>query len=211
MPFRKKYRFHKKRPVRKYRRRRTSGIRKSLAKLWDRVGAIEYKYTQDTSVGNANWTGTLISLCEPPQGVGDFDARIGDKIKMQRLTMRGHFAYSALNSVCRVIIFMDKEDSVGATGDLILDAGTIAVVDAPKVYDKRFKTKILYDKRFPVYADKPFHFLRCNIPLNKVTIFNNGSTAINNNMLKMLIVCDAASSVNNPAYTLTTRVTYTDN
>lgn len=210
MPGYKRYRRrgYKKRPVRRYRRRRSNGLRKSVARLWRQVGSPEYKYTNDTFAAASTNVGAVYDLCNPSLGTGDLDERIGDKIRIQHLTIRGHFNYSTSNAVIRMIIFLDKQDTVGSVGDLLIGAGSPSIVDSSKVYDKRFNTKIYKDIRFVSNTEKPQKIFAYNFKLNLPVQFSNGTTTINTNSLKLLVVTDVTTAA---IYNITSRVTYLDN
>ena len=121
-------------------------------------------------------------------------------------------------SVNRVIIFRGKyeNDVVPVIGDLLEYTSTsILACTSPKTYDKRFKTKILYDKTFtlsPLGVDKSnIQFMSGVLKLNghvNYDVSQTDGTDIEDGGIYMYVV-----STHNTLTKQTGnfRITYTDN
>lgn len=234
MAYRRRY---KKRSRRSYKKKKQTGGMSigdmavagfKMAKKLVRLVNVEQKhYTATTSV-QSNYDGDIVDLCDPAQG-HDQDERNGDSIKPLRLTIRGQVysdASGASTQYIRVILFRYKdENGVTLQADDILDpnyTGGGNVIFAPKNWDKRFHSKIIYDKIFRLgnylgtsAGQDPN--LPVTIPFKIVKKlyghinWSDSTSTEEGGGLYMLVCSQAASDADAPVVSFVSRVTFTDN
>lgn len=201
MAYRKRYNRTKKRAYRK--KRGTGGylktgikVAKTAAKalhmayrLKDMVNT-EYKefeegiFWQNIGDGTNNPTvsNSIVAypLCLPPQGI-EFDNMIGDSIKLQRLTLRGHIAWKdqaiptsgRQSAAVRVILFRGHAcegkmwpttvATVGGEPPFLDQKGIFGA----KTDDNKYNSKILMDRVYQLdVAKRNIIQLKWNFPLN---------------------------------------------
>jgi len=169
----------------------------------------EYKYFDINETANVDYNGYLPSLCTPTQGDGD-QQRDGDRLKMQNLTFRGRLVRNTADCMVRVIIGIDKQVKVTTAADVLESTGaSTAGPISPKNYDKRFQTKILYDRRFNLTADMPVRFVNINKAINTHEQFTNGTTTMQSGRLFAIFISNINANV--PSMQYYSRVTFTDN
>lgn len=173
---------------------------------------VEYKYfDQGASLGVANWNGSLTTLCAPAQGVGALQ-RTGDSIKMKNLTMRYAWERNPSginNEICRIVIFIDKENSITTGAQFFQSVGTVNAPFQSKFADNKYDSKILYDKLHYVDLYHPVTVKSIVINIDDHCHFDAGTTTIDKNAIKFLIISQTA--INGPQFTYNSRVTYIDN
>lgn len=186
---------------------------KDVKRLKDMIN-IEYKYIDTVDTGsNPTYAGGYATFTMPAAGTGD-SQRIGDSVKLQRLMMRGEIRYATAGTdgqTVRLIIVNDKQNKISAVSDL-LDSNylsTVNAVNAPKNYDKRFQTKILYDRSFLVNSQNIERRFVINLPLNFHAQFDAAGSTIDSGSLKYFLVSDQMT--NPPTVNFVGRITYTDN
>jgi len=169
---------------------------------------------QATSI-TVSGAGTCLNLI----GAGSFagiaqgtqsDDRVADRIKLQRLVLRGIIAKSNLGpsvTAVRVILFKGKaEEGVLYTRPELLQ---FATVFSSKSEANRYSTNFIYDELFVVDDVKSQYVeFDWNIPLNWYTTFDNGSTNVWDGGLYMFVMSNAGS--NFPILDCVFRVSYTD-
>lgn len=162
---------------------------------------------------------TPVTLNVPAQGTEDFQ-RIGDSIKIHHL----RFAFTVQKSdqvsdqQYRLIILWDEGNSVIAASDVLYSTllGTTGALLSPKDWDKRFDSRVLYDRVFnqnsltynttTAYGyDVQSHVVE--LPIKKHTQFEAGSTSIVTGALKFIFV---SNHVTASTYTIVPMITYTD-
>jgi len=178
----------------------------------------EFHY-HDTSTTQSpvDYNGDVGSLMDIPQGDGD-DERQGDSIRMKNLTMQGMVEYDAAgsldNQVVTIMILLDKQNKVSLAAD-VLEASYIATgiaPFAPKDRDKMYQTKMLAKRTVSVNADKPLSRFKINLSnINFHTQYENETTTINTNDLKLLIISNDPSATDGPNITYIARLTFIDN
>lgn len=181
----------------------------------------EHKY-HDTNVGLTTPTSSSIIqvLNSLAQGTTD-STRIGDSIKMTSLNVNfdayHNFNSSSPTQNLRIIIFIWKKPSTAPTLDDIL-APSSAASDrylAPKNYDKRFWSKILYDKTFKLNeggsssAGYKIHLDFSKYKKYAHVQYAAASSSIDNNGLYMLTISGDATLA--PALNYFARLKYLDN
>lgn len=184
---------------------------KMAKRLMDAVN-IEYKFIDTTfSLTTFGYTGGMIPLNVIALGTND-NQRIGDSVKLQNLVLR----YSCQNypntvNQFRVLIVWDKQNKISGSGDVLEYSGSILSTLSPKKYDKRFETKILYDRVHlldPV--NKTQEYVDVVIPINEHTQFDSGTTTVNTGALKLIALSNDSGSAP-PHMNCVSRVTFTDN
>lgn len=173
---------------------------------------VEYKFKDVNNVVNPDYNGSIVSpLTSITQGVAGNGNRIGDSLKVQRLTFRAFLSHNASDCQVRIIWYWDDQNKTSVPSDVLNSIGTAYAPLSAKTYDKRFQTKILYDKRFMLgpnaYPTKEVSF---NMPINRHTNYDTGAATIETGALKLLIVSNLVTT-NLPIVTYTYRISYTDN
>lgn len=174
----------------------------------------EYKYfVNGASLTAQDWNGGLSNMIYPSQGVGA-SQRTGDSIKIKDLIIRGEWTRNTAgltSESCRLIIFIDKENSVSQGSDFLQTTGTYGAVYSEKNEDNRYKTKTLYDRTFDVnnYNRQSNKFKIVLKKLNHHIHFVNGTNTIKNNEIKMLLITQ--SPTNGSEFTYISRFSYVDN
>lgn len=187
------------------------------SKALKKADNIEYKLLDTAfSVNNVDWTGNIrYPLSSITQGDTDSN-RIGDSVKLQNYTLRYRCVWNPAETYTqiRVLIVEDKQCrfSQGALtmSSLLNNNATAYAPLAPKVYDNRFMTKILYDQTHTLYADRPCIEKQIVLPLNFHTQFD-GSTGRRTGDLMVCCISNIAPGVNAPFVDFVERITYTDN
>lgn len=169
----------------------------------------EVKFADASISGNVLNTGGLFTLNNPPQGDTD-SSRDGDSLKNQSINIRYRWQYKGEACNGRIMVLHDKQNKVSAVTD-VLDSGYIGLFSsiAPKDYDKRFETQVLYDQVTQISSENPISIHNINLPLGFHTQFENGSTTVNTGALKMLYISDATT--NDPNLIMMSRLQFTDN
>lgn len=175
------------------------------------VNAESKHFDYTVSAATANYTGTIVTLCEPAQGISD-SQREGDSIKMQNLTFRANIARVA-DDIVRLIIFFDKTNIITTGAMMLENNGTALAVLSGKEEDNKFNSKILYDRTFVLTGANTSNYkIDKVIKINQHVQFAEASTTIKTGALKMLIIGSYANaSGNNATYNVVSRCTYLDN
>lgn len=172
---------------------------------------IEYKFSDTTANASPDQSGILYTLNDMAQGDSD-STRDGDSVKIQNLVIRGSMnkGASATNSWCRMLIFWDKDNLVTAATDILENyMGSATAPFAPKNHDRRFQTRVLYDKVFSLDASNSARNFEQVIKIDQHTNYNEGTTTIYRGALKLLFISN--ESVNYPFVQYIARISYTDN
>ncbi len=179
-------------------------------KLKDQVGGVEYKHVDLISAFAPDNDGDLVILNSIAQGDSD-QTRDGDKIRMQNLTIRGDVIGNGVSADCiRLIIFHDKQNVILTPNDLLAGISEISSVHQPKRYDRRFQTKILFDRTWTVSPDGPrIKCFKKVIKLNINTQYTAGTTTARTGSLKFVLLAIPATA--SSAFNMVSRLTYTDN
>lgn len=171
----------------------------------------EYKYA-DQSQGAAASTngGTIGELCQTIQGTGANANRTGDSIKLKNLTIRMQMKQNgSVQESIRVIIFIDKQNTIAGFSTLLASVGTANAIYSPKLENNKFDTKILYDKTFVITTNNPIKEVEKVIKLGWHQTYNTGTNTVNNNCLKIGFISQQATAGTTFAYYAHT--TYLDN
>lgn len=173
---------------------------------------VEYKYfDQATSLATIDWNGVYAELCYPSQGIAALQ-RTGDSIKLKTLTLRYVWERNPAginNEVCRIIVFLDKENNITSGAQYFANVGTVNAPLQCKNSDTKYDTKVLYDQLHYVDLYHPVTVKTMVINIDEHCHFNLGSTVIDKNCLKIMFI--SQSPTNGPQMTYSARTTYIDN
>ncbi len=211
---------------RKYRKRRSYAKREP--DVWDvakyaakgvskimRMINVEYKFLDTTIGSNINEVSFINSLSAIPQGDTQ-SSRDGISIKSINLSYRINFLRNASDTtqMVRMIIFRGKQENTvnPIPFDVLQDTTGTASVQSFKNYDKKFKTKILYDKVFVLDEGNSSRkyisgVIRMDGHVNYDISDTSGSTVESGGIYILLV----GNSSNAPASLQKYRLTYTDN
>lgn len=214
-----KKRVYKKRPLKGRARAKQIGssagsMAYSAYKLASKVAKMvnaEEKFHETTQNAAVDYNGSLVTLNNMAQGDTD-GTRDGDSIKCTHLSVKGYIDAAAVNNtVARLIIFEDKQNQVAAVTDFLTATGAVTAPLGFKVYDKRFRTKVLFDKTWHMCDTGANNVsFECELPLGHHTQFDSGTTTINTGAYKYIVISNR-SSVDDPTFVIQTRLTYIDN
>lgn len=153
----------------------------------------ESKYFETSSTGDtANFNGTIFNIFQPAQGTA-VNQRSGDSVKMKNLTFRGQLVIGGTNELVRIIIFIDKENSISGANTLIQGTGTTIAVLGNKIQDNKYDSRILWDKTFNMTsANTPMKEFKIKLKLDSHVNFNAGTTTVANGALKMALIGQSA-------------------
>lgn len=213
--YKKKYSRKSYKPRRRFYKKKSGGwmnMAKKAFNLASKVAAVvntEYKQL-DTNITLADHTynGTIVNLCNPAQGTA-VNQRTGDSIKMKNLTFRGECARNAQDEVMRLIVFIDKENTINAGSDLLQSVGNSNAPFSPKKDNNKFDTKVLLDRTYRLTPDTSLLKVDFVLKLNQHLHFDAGSQTVDKNALKLAVFTQVATGGAKLAYY--TRVTYVDN
>lgn len=174
---------------------------------------VEFKFWDNAaSLAAQDWNGGLSDLILPAQGT-NVNQRTGDSIKLKTLTLRYSWERNPLTSlnqdICRIVIFLDKQNSITTGAQFFTAVGTLNAPFQSKNPDTKFETKTLYDQICSVDQYHPITTKQIVIDLEDHVHFNTGTTNIDHNAIKMLLICQ--SPTNGSQFSYNSRVTYIDN
>lgn len=203
-----------------------------VKKIWRMIN-VETKYIQTNIAWVANtditYDGRVASLCTVPVGNGNSE-RNGVSIRPLNLTFKYWVQSTAtsLSNGIRIIIFRGKyENDVDPVPGDVLDASLLGNVSnkwgliASKEYDKRYKTKILYDKTHWITATTAYDSGRPAMQtVHKVIrlgghvnydVSQTDGTDIEDGGVYLLAYTPWASGASPNTLSFMSRLTYTDN
>lgn len=189
----------------------------ALAKKVARIVNTEYKYDLTASNINPDWTGTIINLCNPSQGLLTTN-RVGASIKPMKLSGKLAMYINSLSdhTHVRVILFRGKNEGGAATPytptDILDNTTGGQFFLAPKNPDNIYNTKFIYDKTYTLSSQgRQSLVLKYDFKLFGHIKFTQGGVGatIENGGIYMLVVTNEPT--NTPNFVSTLRVTYVDN
>lgn len=210
---------------RKYRRRRKrtrwqnySGAAKQLyrdVRMLKNAVNVEYHTHDFESTTTIPNTGSLVACNDIAQG-DDHGERTGLTIKGQYFKVQGSIVANAgISGAVRLVVLNDKCNEIQQWSDVFDTSGSVLAPYADKIYSKRFKSKLLYDRTFFFNPGdsasalvKPVKF---KIPTKFHTTFSgpNGVDTENNALIMILISDNPTAATINAR--LKCRYVYTDN
>lgn len=174
----------------------------------------EKKHFSITSTQNPDWSGTILDLSNISQGSTDL-TRDGDSATIRTLHIKGHLGNNDTYNIVRLIVFQWTSNSnVDApTVGKLLDStllGTVYATHAPYNHDRRSQFRVLWDKTFTAYADKPVvlfdtKYLRAVTP--RIQYIAAGTEGFNK--LYMCMISDS-SAVSHPPVVLSSKLNFAD-
>lgn len=221
--YRRRYRRYKKRsPVSTLAKKTTvSDVANIASMAWNGVKAVmrminvESKFYDIHHNSDIDTTGTITNLAPVPTGDGQ-NARDGVSIKPQHLTYRFQYNVnqSAYATNFRLVFLRGKNEN--DTDLAVTDIFNTALTDVAltsKIHDKRFKTKILFDRCYS--CDPASHvsgIIEGTIKLFGHVTYDNAQsdgTDLQDGGIYMILLSNEAT--NKPNIRGWTRVTYCDN
>ncbi len=179
---------------------------------------IEEKFLVSASAGSATtFNGVLQDLCSPSQGAS-VNQRIGDSIKLQRITFRGSFYLGAVACTVRAMLVVDKGNQAAAGSDILAGAGN-AYAPQSTIVDQ-------LEERYHILGDTGHHTLTLNgeqshdwewkvgnevlsrLNAEGHILFAPATTTITTNSLKLLLISSVSAST--PTCYYYSKVEYTD-
>lgn len=177
---------------------------------------IEEKYLDFSGSQTPDQNGTTNCVSQIAQGT-TMNTRIGNSIRVQRLTVRGRVAVSSAVttfSVVRVAIIRDMEGqgSAPTCADMFETVGTSAAPRQPLDWLNRKRFAVLYDSLLTVApasgCAREFFY---NVELAKHVLYRGttaGSASDGEGSIYIVSLSDEAT--NTPTVAFTSRITYTD-
>lgn len=144
------------------------------------------------------------------QGDGDSN-RTGNSILLRNMLLRLRFLKhpSASTTICRIIIFQDKQQ-ISDTTPAVTNILASASVDAPLNLNASGRFKIMYNKTIVLTISSPLWHKETYRKLYSHVRFNGtASSDIQKNGIYMLVITDQPTNV--PDFTFYTRSGYHDN
>lgn len=177
-----------------------------VAKLSRKVGTLTKQVNGDmnwvdinATTASVDYNGTIIGLSDLPQGQG-VNNRDGTVQVLRNMTLKlGVFGIATATpgvyypATVRLIIYVDKENTIPAANTLLSYTGSANAVVSPYVQLNRHKFTILYDQVRKVGANDPeAYFIIKNINLkNRQSKYTSTTAAsVNGNVVKMCIISD---------------------
>lgn len=184
----------------------------TMASMVKRLVNAESKFFETaTSNQQSDFSGAILQTLNNPAQGNTVNQREGDSIKNKNLTIRGEISRNGVDEEFRLVIFLDKENTITTWAQLFGNQGALYSVFAAKNDDNKYDSKILHDRIYKITANQPIATIVKTIPLNFHTHFNAGSTNINDNAVKIAICSQQGTTANSSKFTYIARVTYLDN
>ncbi len=171
----------------------------------------EQKFFDIDLTHSLTWTGTIIDINDPGQGVTD-QLRIGDSILNKSLTIRTYSTFDTVATVVRIMVIRDKQDTISTVSEVLEDTGTTLSVCSPLKKDNKKQFSVKYDRTFTVDAQHPL--VIADFTLNNIddhTQFQNGTTTINSGAYKFIAISNSAVAGGTPTFRGLSRHLFIDN
>lgn len=187
----------------------------TIASKVARLVNIETKEANKYNSGTITYNATIISMVDQvAQGITD-NTRVGDSIKVQKLTLKGKIqntGSSANSQVFRLLLVNDKSNTGAPSTDLFEDSGSNYAPWSKKNPDNKYKTQVLYDSGIiNTVGDtsSSVKIIDITVTPNMHVQYTAGTQSVASNNLKWYLISDSASSATS-SYLLTSSVFYTD-
>ena len=129
---------------------------------------------------------------------------------MVNMTLRMVINYNGTNyENIRVIVFLDKENSITNVSDYLDTIGTSTAVLSPKNQINQYDSKTIMDETFAINVNNPQAIIKKVFKLDIHEHFSASTTTVKNNAIKMIVVGQQASSGSSFQYF--SKITYLDN
>lgn len=148
-------------------------------------------------------------LCAPPLGT-DAESRTGDSIKMSNMTLRMVINYNGTNyENVRVIIFLDKLNTILTVANYLDTVGLATAVLSPKNQNTQYDSKTIMDRTFAISSNRPQQIIKRVFKLNLHEHFQASTTTVKNNAIKMIVIGQQAGA--GATFQYFSKITYLDN
>jgi len=152
--------------------------------------------------------GTSWNVIEIPQGDSS-NSRNGDSVKVKNLHLTGSFTRNGSDETVRMLVVLDKQNTLNATTLLRTPTNAQMIVYQPKSEDQFYHSKLLYDKCYNVNTYKPEFKFNIKLKINEHINYNSGSTTVNTNAIKVFYYTQNA--IGSTLIEFQTVATYYDN
>lgn len=196
-----------------------SNFKAVLKKALGDNSVAELKRFRVDSGNTVSSTASLVAIISGmTQGITDLNSRVGDKITLRSLRMRGNLVIGDTTNIMRLVLFLWNEDSsvCAPSAASILDDTTSASTqlycdfnkDGDNVKNKKFH--VLYDKRFTLSASR--NIINVDVHKEFKTGYQCGFIAGAGTGIGMpyLLICSDSVAITHPAYYLNFALTYSD-
>lgn len=172
---------------------------------------VEYKHLNILDTSTASYNGYFAQINNCLQGTTDSN-RIGDSIKCQNLTLRATMTRAgSTDSKVRCLVIWDKQAKTTSASDVLEQTGNSYAPLSPKNYDKRFQTKVLFDRTVILTSNDPQREIDVVIPIDQHTQYVGASNVVNTGFLGLIFISDQVAGATAPAIQYYARMTFTDN
>lgn len=186
-------------------------IAKSLQKK------IEYKYFENAlgAPVQIDSIGNIYALLYPSQGTS-INTRTGDSIKGTILTLHVQFTQykplvgSATDETVRLVVLIDKQNSITNVADVLEYNGNSMSVFGSKIQQYRYDSKFLYDKTFNITETRPIVSLKLVIKIPFTVNFAAGLNTVTQNSLKLMAIGQDVALGIGTHFQYISRTTFTD-
>jgi hypothetical protein len=191
-----------------------STARKALAVANRLNGSREVKYALTSFSLQTNRDGTISTLNDVPQGLGD-SARVGDRVQCKSLefslwrvipgSASGRFS-------ARFIIFEDLSNSITSPSQVLLSTGSAYAPFLSYVKDYRLRFRVLYDSK----SNHMDQYNKGTVtqrkqPIHVQTRYSAATDEITSGAIKLLVISNMAETTTSKPLVLGhVRVNYTD-
>lgn len=206
------------------RKSRPRTTKNKVRKLQTQVRKISKTLKQNVEVKNndssfpntaIDWNGLITTPIFAPT-VGDTRAtRTGAQVTVTGGQIKYRVSSSTLSAgSIRVLLVLDKEGAGTALTDYFNTVGVFGTPTAPLAFfdrDRRAQFKVLYDKlhEFDYATGNLQQYDKIKIPKFQVQ-FDDASTTIRKNALRVILVSDITVAGNRPAFESEARIYFTD-
>lgn len=193
----------------------TSKLAAKVARI-DKRTKVEYKklYNRTATASLIDWGGGINSLSSIPSSIDD-NSKIGNEIRAINLSFRYSIFAGAIPTRVRVIVLRDYSNELTIPVEWLRYAGTLTAVDSPREDKYLHYGKTLMDKTYSLSPNGTAVVGATRIlKIDKTLQFDDGTSDCIVNPIKLLVISDVddgAASVNKPAISFTTVLSYTDN
>lgn len=160
-----------------------------------------------------DYTGAIYNLAAIPQSVGP-QGRIGNRVHAIRYKAKLDFLLVPSpqgSQSIRCIVFRDVSNTQTLASQVLDFNGTVNAVNANYNDEERTRFKIVYDKAFNLSnfaGGKPDFRIHINKKLNFNIDYEDSSTTVNKNNLKMLLISDITPTAS--SFSVVHELMYTD-
>lgn len=153
--------------------------------------------------------GVIVNLSLVSQGVTD-STRVGDSLTMIKSKWNAQLNRGSQDTVVRVILFIDNDNTIASPTDFWQTVGFATSALGQKRHDKRFNSKVLYDRLFNLDIYNPQSIVNWDIKINKNTQYQGGSTTVESNCLKVFLISQIPITFGEPLITYSHRLLFKD-